>query len=58
MTAKLEYIDIHGKPVAFYSGTTQFGRALRDLSIELICANSSQAKGALSVRTRRCRTDW
>jgi hypothetical protein len=27
------------------SGTTQFGRALRDLSIELICANSSQAKG-------------
>lgn len=48
-------------PVAFYSdkhavfrvsgpesrrtGTTQFGRALRELAIELICANSSQAKG-------------
>lgn len=27
------------------SGTTHFGRALRDLSIELICASSSQAKG-------------
>ena len=24
---------------------TQFGRALNDLNIELICANSSQAKG-------------
>ena len=24
---------------------TQFGRALRDLNIEIICANSSQAKG-------------
>ncbi len=61
MTATREYLDLHGKPVAFYSdkhavfrvngtdarrsGTTQFGRALRDLSIELICANSSQAKG-------------
>lgn len=61
MTATREYLVLHGKPVAFYSdkhavfrvngtdarrsGTTQFGRALRDLSIELICANSSQAKG-------------
>lgn len=61
MTATREYLDLHGKPVAFYSdkhavfringtdarrsGTTQFGRALRDLSIELICANSSQVKG-------------
>ncbi len=26
-------------------GMTQFGRALHDLSIEIICANSSQAKG-------------
>ncbi|SGZ17829.1 Riorf46 protein [Moritella viscosa] len=25
--------------------TTQFGRALKDLNIELFCANSSQAKG-------------
>ncbi|MCY0458485.1 transposase, partial [Klebsiella pneumoniae] len=59
--ATRQYIDKHGKPVAFYSdkhavfrvsgpesrrtGTTQFGRALRELAIELICANSSQAKG-------------
>lgn len=50
----------HGKPLAFYSdkhavfhvsraetrrtGMTQFGRALHDLNIELICVNSSQAK--------------
>jgi hypothetical protein len=27
------------------NGMTQFGRALHDLSIEIICANSSQAKG-------------
>lgn len=52
------YLEAHGKPVAFYSdkhsvfrvakpgvigdGMTQFGRALK---IEIICANSSQAKG-------------
>ncbi|MGK2679337.1 ISNCY family transposase [Serratia marcescens] len=61
MLATREYIEKHGKPVAFYSdkhavfrvsqaetrrtGTTQFGRVLHDLNIELICANSSQAKG-------------
>jgi hypothetical protein len=58
MMATRQYIDKHGKPVAFYSdkhavfrvsgpesrrtGTTQFGRALRELAIELICANSTQ----------------
>jgi len=61
MLATREYLGKHGKPVAFYSdkhsifrvsqaerrntSTTQFGRALHDLGIELICANSSQAKG-------------
>jgi hypothetical protein len=61
MVATRDYIDKHGKPVAFYSdkhavfrvsqaetrrtGITQFGRALHDLNIDLICANSSQAKG-------------
>lgn len=61
MLATRKYIEKHGKPVAFYSdkhavfrvsqaenrrtGTTQFGRVLHDLNIELICANSSQAKG-------------
>jgi hypothetical protein len=55
------YLEAHGKPVAFYSdkhavfraprtgvtgdGMTQFGRALHALNIEIICANSSQAKG-------------
>jgi len=52
-------------PVAFYSdkhtvfrinrdakggaGMTQFGRAIAELNIEIICANSSQAKAAWSA---------
>ena len=61
--ATQNYLEAHGKPVAFYSdkhsvfrvngdgsgiagdGMTQFGRALHALNIEIICANSSQAKG-------------
>ncbi len=55
------YLQAHGCPVAFYSdkhtvfrinrdakggqGMTQFGRALAELNIEIMCANSSQAKG-------------
>jgi transposase len=54
------YLEEHGKPVAFYSdkasifrvadtratrGVTQFGRALTDLNIDIICANTPQAKG-------------
>jgi len=54
------YLETHGCPVAFYSdkhsvfrmnreaaagqGITQFGRALAELNIEILCANSSQAK--------------
>lgn len=61
MAATREYLEQHGKPTAFYSDRhavfhvgkrdahterlTQFGRVLKDLNIELICANSSQAKG-------------
>jgi hypothetical protein len=62
MEATREYIDRHGKPVAFYSdkhtvfrnaqasaargdGMTHFTRALEALNIEMICANSPQAKG-------------
>ena len=61
MDATREYIVAHGKPVAFYSdkhgvfrnnnatakgdGMTHFGRALEALNIEIICANSPQAKG-------------
>lgn len=60
--ATRRYIELYGKPQAFYSdqysvfrvnhkhattgnGHTQFGRALYELNIESICANSSQAKG-------------
>lgn len=61
MDATREYIEAHGKPVAFYSdkhsvfrntsasargdGMTHFGRAVDALNIEIICANSPQAKG-------------
>jgi hypothetical protein len=57
-----DYLETHGKPVAFYSDKhgifrvnskdaaggdriTQFGRALSELNIDIICANSPQAKG-------------
>ena len=61
METTREYIEAHGKPVAFYSdkhsvfrnakasalgdGMTHFGRALEALNIEIICAHSPQAKG-------------
>ena len=35
---------------------TQFGRALAELNIEILCANSSQAKGRVNERTEHCRT--
>lgn len=56
-----QYIEKHGRPLAFYSDKysvfrinqlgvredeeTQFGRAMRELEIDTICANSPQAKG-------------
>ncbi len=62
------YLVRHGRPVAFYSdkrtvfrvpkpgqhsnGTTQFGRALAELQIEILCANSSQAKGRVERANR------
>ena len=60
MLATREYVEKHGKPLAFYSDKhgifrvnhaagsksgTQFGRVLHDIGVELICANSPQAKG-------------
>jgi hypothetical protein len=59
-TAARTCMEKHGKPLAFYSDKygvfrvnhkncedkeTQFGRAMRELNVELICANSPQAKG-------------
>lgn len=62
------YLLKHGRPVAFYSdkhtvfrvpkpsqhmtGMTQFGRALAQLNIEILCANSSQAKGRVERANR------
>lgn len=59
--ATQHYLERYGKPVAFYSdkhgifrvnqthlkteGLTQFGRAMNDLAIEILCANTPQAKG-------------
>lgn len=57
--AAKEYVTKYGLPMAFYNdkhgifrinkpgcyGVTQFGRAARELGIEIICANSPQAKG-------------
>lgn len=61
MLGTRDCLDKYGKSVALFSdkhavfrviqaetrrtGTTQFGRVLHDLNIDLICANSSQAKG-------------
>lgn len=61
MMATREYLEQHGRPLVFDSdkhgifkvnnggsittGVTQFGRVLSELGIELICANSPQAKG-------------
>jgi hypothetical protein len=55
------YLRRHGKPVAFYSdqasifritgsarntsGLTQYSRALSELNIDIVCANTPQAKG-------------
>ena len=62
------YLLRHGRPVAFYSdkhsvfripkpneqlnGMTQFGRALAELNIEILCAHSSQAKGRVERANR------
>ena len=58
LRAARSYVEAHGRPVALYAdkhtvfrvagagrdgGTTQLGRALAELNVDLICANSSQA---------------
>lgn len=61
LKAVRQYVEQYGVPLAFYSdkhsifrinmpdgmfkGETQFQRVTRELAIELICANSPQAKG-------------
>lgn len=39
-------------------GKTQFRRALPELSIEILCANSSQAKGRVERANRTLQIDW
>jgi hypothetical protein len=67
-TALESYLLKHGRPVEFYSdkhtvfrvskpsqhmtGMTQFGRALAELNVEILCANSSQAKGRVERANR------
>jgi transposase len=62
------YLQQHGRPVAFYSdkasifrvnlkdhggtGLTQFGRAMQDLNIDVLCANSAPAKGRVERANR------
>ncbi len=58
-TSVQRYLSRHGRPVALYTdkasifrsngaqakGPTQFGRAMTDLNIDVICAHSAPAKG-------------
>ena len=51
------YSDKHtvfrvAKPSQHMTGMTQFGRALAELNIEILCANSSQAKGRVERANR------
>ncbi len=48
------YSDKHGifrvnqeRPLGLSSGLTQFGRAMQELDVQIICANSPQAKGRI-----------
>jgi hypothetical protein len=64
--ATRRYLEQHGKPRTFYAdkaavfrspsknrrSLTQFARALDDLDIDLICANSAQAKGRVERMNR------
>lgn len=68
MISTLQYIEQHGKPLAFYSdkhsvfrfnqssekdtNITQFGRVLSTLNIDIIFANSPQAKGRVERANR------
>ncbi|WP_189499745.1 ISNCY family transposase, partial [Algimonas arctica] len=68
MRALETYLERHGRPVAFYSdkhtvfrtakpnpaanGMTQFGRALAELNIDIICANTPQGKGRVERANR------
>lgn len=58
------YCDKHSvfrinKPdVAGGDGMTQFGRALHELNIDILCANAPQAKGRVERAHKTLRTGW
>jgi hypothetical protein len=74
MEATSEYIERHGKPVAFYSdkhsvfrnntasakgdAMTHLGRALEVLAMEIICAHSPQAKGRVERAKGTLQEAW
>ena len=55
---KASVFRINNKSATGGDGHTQFGRALYELNIDGICANTPAAKGASSGRIKRCRTGW
>jgi hypothetical protein len=58
------YSDKHGisrvnaKDAIGGDRVTQFGRVLSELNIDIMCANSPQAKAASRARLARCRIGW
>jgi transposase len=59
------YSDRHGifrvnqeQTTGLGSGLTQFGRAMQDLGIQILCASTPQAKGRVERAIRPCKTAW
>ena len=49
---------VNDKDAIAGEGITQFGRALSALNIDIICANSPQAKGRIERRSAPYRIGW
>jgi hypothetical protein len=49
-TATSRHLPVNSKDAAGGVGVTQFGRALLALNIDIIFANSPQAKGRIALR--------
>ncbi|MCJ7532505.1 MAG: hypothetical protein MUO64_15925, partial [Anaerolineales bacterium] len=59
------YSDKHGifrvnqeQTICLGSGLTQFGRAMLELDIQIICANTHKLKAGWSGSTKPCRIAW
>ena len=55
---KHDVFRVNKKDAVGDDGMTQFGRDLHALNIDIICANTSQAKGRVDDSTQRCRIGW